>query len=107
MAARAGDENGEVPGDRQLQIHERLDEGPVEMKDPLPEVKEPERGDHSHDAENGREAQDEAGTAEILNSLGTVYTGIPQFAPEAARVLTDARRLWLHAGDSDRAADRG
>ncbi len=51
-----------------------------------------------------REAQDEAGTAEILNSLGTVYTGIPQFAPEAARVLTDARRLWLHAGDSDRAA---
>lgn len=51
-----------------------------------------------------REAQDEAGTAEILNSLGTVYTGIPQFAPEAARVLTDARRLWLHAGDPDRAA---
>ncbi len=51
-----------------------------------------------------REAQDEPGTAEILNSLGTVYTGIPQFAPEAARVLTDARRLWLHAGDSDRAA---
>ncbi len=51
-----------------------------------------------------REAQDEAGTAEILNSLGTVYTGIVQFAPEAARVLTDARRLWQHAGDSDRAA---
>ena len=51
-----------------------------------------------------REANDEAGTAEILNSLGTVYTGIAQFAPEAARVLTDARRLWLHAGDSDRAA---
>jgi len=51
-----------------------------------------------------REAHDEAGTAEILNSLGTVYTGIVQLAPEAARVLTDARRLWLHAGDSDRAA---
>jgi len=51
-----------------------------------------------------REAQDEAGTAETLNSLGMVYTGIAQLAPEAARVLTEARRLWLRAGDSDRAA---
>ncbi|WP_149202027.1 tetratricopeptide repeat-containing diguanylate cyclase [Actinotalea subterranea] len=51
-----------------------------------------------------REAHDAAGTAEILNSLGTVYTGMVQFAPEAAQVLTDARRLWLSAGDSDRAS---
>ncbi|MHA3947293.1 GGDEF domain-containing protein [Cellulomonas bogoriensis] len=52
----------------------------------------------------GREAGDITGTAEILNSLGTVYTGMVQFAPQAAQVLTEARRLWLQAGDPDRAS---
>jgi diguanylate cyclase (GGDEF)-like protein len=51
-----------------------------------------------------REAGDVAGTAELLNHLGTVYTGMPQLAPQAAQVLTEARRLWLAAGDTDHAA---
>ncbi|WP_024288869.1 tetratricopeptide repeat-containing diguanylate cyclase [Cellulomonas sp. KRMCY2] len=51
-----------------------------------------------------QEAGDVLGTAEILNNLGTVYTGMRQFAPQAARVLTDARRLWLTAGDTDHAS---
>lgn len=51
-----------------------------------------------------REAKDAAGTAEVLTSLGSVYTGMVQFAPEAAQTLTEARRTWLAAGDPDRAS---
>ncbi|PVU81892.1 hypothetical protein DDP54_01355 [Cellulomonas sp. WB94] len=51
-----------------------------------------------------RAAGDDAGTASVLNSLGTVYTGMAQLAPQAAQVLTQARRLWLAAGDPDHAA---
>ena len=51
-----------------------------------------------------RAAGDDAGTASVLNSLGTVYTGMAQLAPQAAQVLTQARRLWLSAGDPDHAA---
>ncbi len=51
-----------------------------------------------------REAGDDAGTAEVLNHLGTVYTGMTQFAPEAAAVLSESRRLWLAEGDTDQAA---
>ncbi|GEN79379.1 GGDEF domain-containing protein [Actinotalea fermentans] len=51
-----------------------------------------------------READDAAGTAELLNHLGTVYTGMSQFGPEAAAVLSESRRLWLAEGDTDQAA---
>ncbi|MCL3860282.1 GGDEF domain-containing protein [Actinotalea sp. K2] len=51
-----------------------------------------------------REAGDAQGSAEILHSLGTVYTGMVQFGPQAAQSLTDARRLWLAADDPDRAS---
>ncbi|HEY0216748.1 MAG TPA: GGDEF domain-containing protein, partial [Cellulomonas sp.] len=51
-----------------------------------------------------READDRAGTADVLTMLGTVYTAMPHFAPQAAGVLTQARRLWLAAGDPDRAS---
>lgn len=51
-----------------------------------------------------READDAAGTAELLNHLGTVYTGMTQFGPEAAAVLSESRRLWLAEGDTDQAA---
>ncbi|MBO1751599.1 diguanylate cyclase [Actinotalea sp. BY-33] len=51
-----------------------------------------------------RESGDAAGTAEVLNSLGTVYTATTRFAPEAAQVLTQARHLWLSSGDADRAS---
>jgi diguanylate cyclase (GGDEF)-like protein len=51
-----------------------------------------------------RTAGDDAGTASVLNSLGTVYTGMAQLAPQAAQVLTQARRLWLASGDPDHAA---
>lgn len=51
-----------------------------------------------------REAADDAGTAEVLNHLGTVYTGMSQFGPEAAAVLSESRRLWLAEGDTDQAA---
>lgn len=51
-----------------------------------------------------READDTAGTAEVLNHLGTVYTGMSQFGPEAAAVLSESRRLWQAEGDSDQAA---
>ena len=51
-----------------------------------------------------RKTDDDSGTASVLNSLGTVYTGMPHFAPQAARVLVEARRLWLAAGDTDRAS---
>lgn len=55
-------------------------------------------------AELRREADDRAGTADVLTMLGTVYTAMPRFAPQAAGVLTQARRLWLAAGDPDRAS---
>lgn len=55
-------------------------------------------------AELRREADDVAGTADVLTILGSVYTGMPHFAPQAAGVLTQARRLWLAAGDPDRAS---
>lgn len=55
-------------------------------------------------AELRREAEDTAGTADVLTILGTVYTSMPHFAPQAAGVLTQARRLWLAAGDPDRAS---
>jgi diguanylate cyclase (GGDEF)-like protein len=51
-----------------------------------------------------RQTDDDSGTASVLNSLGTVYMGMPHFAPQAARVLVEARRLWLAAGDTDRAS---
>lgn len=51
-----------------------------------------------------READDVAGTADVLTTLGTVYTAMPHFAPQAAGVLTQAHRLWLQAGDPDRAS---
>ncbi|MGV8976577.1 MAG: diguanylate cyclase [Cellulomonas sp.] len=51
-----------------------------------------------------RAAGDDSGTAAVLNSLGTVYTGMAQLAPQATQVLTQARRLWLAAGDPDHAA---
>jgi diguanylate cyclase (GGDEF)-like protein len=51
-----------------------------------------------------READDVAGTAEVLNHLGTVYTGMTQFGPEAAAALSESRRLWLAQGDGDQAA---
>lgn len=51
-----------------------------------------------------RQTGEDAETASVLNSLGTVYTGMPHFAPQAARVLVEARRLWLAAGDTDRAS---
>lgn len=51
-----------------------------------------------------READDTAGTAEVLNHLGTVYTGMSQFGPEAAAVLSESRRLGEAEGDSDQAA---
>lgn len=51
-----------------------------------------------------READDAAGTAEILNHLGTVYIGMSQFGPDAAAVLSESRRLSLAEGDTDRAA---
>lgn len=55
-------------------------------------------------AELRREADDVAGTADVLTILGSVYTSMPHFAPQAAGVLTQARRLWLAAGDPDRAS---
>jgi len=55
-------------------------------------------------AELRREADDVAGTADVLTVLGSVYTSMPHFAPQAAGVLTQARRLWLAAGDPDRAS---
>jgi diguanylate cyclase (GGDEF)-like protein len=55
-------------------------------------------------AELRREADDVAGTADVLTVLGSVYTAMPHFAPQAAGVLTQARRLWLQAGDPDRAS---
>lgn len=55
-------------------------------------------------AELRREADDTEGTADVLTILGTVYTQMPHFAPQAAGVLTQARRLWLAAGDPDRAS---
>jgi diguanylate cyclase (GGDEF)-like protein len=55
-------------------------------------------------AELRQEADDRAGTADVLTMLGTVYTAMPHFAPQAAGVLTQARRLWLAAGDPDRAS---
>lgn len=51
-----------------------------------------------------REAHDDAGTAEVLTSLGRVYIGMSQFAPEAASTLAEARRLWLTAGEPDGAS---
>ena len=51
-----------------------------------------------------REAGDAAGTAELLNHLGVVYTGLAQFGPQAADVLAEARRLWLAQDDTDHAA---
>ncbi|MEP7763804.1 GGDEF domain-containing protein [Sanguibacter sp. 25GB23B1] len=51
-----------------------------------------------------RQTDDDSGTASVLNSLGTVYMGMPHFAPQAARVLVEARRLWLVAGDTDHAS---
>jgi diguanylate cyclase (GGDEF)-like protein len=51
-----------------------------------------------------RAAGDDAGTASVLNSLGTVYADMAQLAPQAAQVLTQARRLWLASGDPDHAA---
>jgi diguanylate cyclase (GGDEF)-like protein len=55
-------------------------------------------------AELRREADDTEGTADVLTVLGSVYTSMPHFAPQAAGVLTQARRLWLAAGDPDRAS---
>ncbi|MFF1529069.1 diguanylate cyclase [Cellulomonas sp. NPDC058312] len=55
-------------------------------------------------AELRREADDTEGTADVLTILGSVYTSMPHFAPQAAGVLTQARRLWLAAGDPDRAS---
>lgn len=55
-------------------------------------------------AELRREADDVEGTADVLTILGSVYTSMPHFAPQAAGVLTQARRLWLAAGDPDRAS---
>ncbi|MGW6131275.1 tetratricopeptide repeat-containing diguanylate cyclase [Cellulomonas sp. NPDC055163] len=51
-----------------------------------------------------RQTADDAGTASVLNSLGTVYMGMPHFAPQAAQVLSEARRLWLAADDPDHAS---
>lgn len=51
-----------------------------------------------------RDADDQAGTADVLTMLGTVYTAMPHFAPQAACVLHEARRLWLAADDPDRAS---
>ncbi|PFG35177.1 GGDEF domain-containing protein [Sanguibacter antarcticus] len=51
-----------------------------------------------------RQTDDDSGTASVLNSLGTVYMSMPHFAPQAARVLVEARRLWTAAGDTDRAS---
>lgn len=55
-------------------------------------------------AELRREADDTEGTADVLTVLGSVYTSMPHFAPQAAGVLSQARRLWLAAGDPDRAS---
>jgi len=49
----AGEEDSEVPGDGQLQIHECLDLAAAEIEDPFPEVEEPERGDDAGDTEHG------------------------------------------------------
>ncbi|WP_165372674.1 tetratricopeptide repeat-containing diguanylate cyclase [Pengzhenrongella frigida] len=51
-----------------------------------------------------READDAAGTASVLNSLGAAYTDMVHFAPQAAQVLTEARRLWLATGEPDLAS---
>lgn len=43
-------------------------------------------------------------TAEMLGYLGHAYAAMPPFAPQAAGALTEARRLWIAAGDLDGAA---
>ena len=48
----ARDEDREMTGDRQLEIHERLDHFAAEMEDPFPQIKKPEGSKDAGDAQD-------------------------------------------------------
>src|SRR5664280_1314097 len=55
-SASAGQEDGQVPRDGQLQVHQGLDVVAVEVEDELTEVEEPEGGDDDGDSEDRGDA---------------------------------------------------
>ena len=48
-----------MPGDGQHQIHHGLQLGMAEIKDPVAEVEQPERGDRTHDTQDGGDPEHE------------------------------------------------